>query len=222
MSAAQDPLTQAIEKNPCGICRAKRLPTCICKRGGGGSSEEESAEKNDALPTTPHTPTLAHLNHIFSESPVWQPVPDADDSYTYNDPQGLFSIKLDLGAGSLELTKRPDLSKEELQQLEKLLNMIENAFLSFKSELEAKGIDTQAFQCEHKNGSLIIKIPNPTYFDAFIQRLVDKQLLPTNTINKTHSSASDDSTSQEDSLNQENNTTAPNPFDISKGPDFGE
>lgn len=225
MSNAKDPLTQAIENNPCGICRAKRLPACICKPGGGGSgggSEEESAEKDNALQATAHVPTLQHLNTIFSESPVWQPVPNADDSYTYNDPQGLFTIKIDLSAGTLELTKHPGLSKEELQQLEKLLDVIESEFHAFKAELQAKGINTQAFQCHHDNGSLTIKIPNPKYFDAFIQQLVDKQLLPTDTMNRAHLPEADGSKSQDDTRNQATNSTAPNPFDISKGPDFGD
>lgn len=224
MSNAKDPLTQAIQNNPCGMCRAKRLPTCICKRGSGGSGdvEEESTEKDNAIQATAHAPTLEHLKTIFLTSPVWQPVPNADDSYTYNDPQGLFTIKLDLCAGTLELTKRPGLSKEELQQLEKFLDVIENEFHAFKAELQAKGINTQAFQCHHENGSLTIKIPHPKYFDAFIQQLVDNQLLTTNTMNKAHSSEGNDSKPQDDNRNQTSSSTAPNPFDISKGPDFGE
>ncbi len=219
----KDPLTKAIENNPCGICRAKRLPRCMCKGGGGGGSsdaEDETYEPNDSSKATTDAQTLQGLNDIFSENPFWEPVYNADDCYIYNDPLALFSITLDLSAGSLVFTKRDGLSKEELEQLEKFLDVVESELNSFKAELNANGIDTQAFQCHRGNGNLTIKIPNPTYFDAFVQQLIDKNLLSTDSMQKKHDSNVVNSNESDEQQTQVITSTAPTPFDISKGPKF--
>lgn len=212
---SKDPLTEAIEKNPCGICRAKRLPMCKCKGGGGGSgggSEEETYESKASINNDNNSATIQALSHIFESSPLWQAVDGGDDCFTLNHPDALFSITLDLSAGSLVITKRPGLSKEELDKLEIYINKIEDEFKSFKTELEDKGIDTSGFKCLHESGCLIIKIPNAQHFDAFIQTLVDKHLLPTDALGAEHVP------SQAKSVQESNTGHNHTPFDTDCAP----
>ncbi len=221
----QDPQAKAIENNPCGICRALGLPVCKghgAKGGGGGDATDETSEENDTSKAADNTPTLKDLTAIFAESTLWAPMYIDDDCYTYNEPHALFSIKLDLNAGSLVFTKRDGLSKEEQQQLEKFLDVIENELNSFKAELNAEGIDTQSFQCHRENGNLTIKIPNPAYFDTFIQQLIKKNLLPTDSPQKKYTTEVANEKQQDEQKAQAEVSTAPTPFDINKGPKIGE
>lgn len=218
----EDTRSQALENNPCNMCRAMGLPVCKGHGGGGGGgdsdSESETAEENDLQKTDTAIPESLH--EVFSESTLWQYIDGTDDIYTYDAPLALLSIKLDLGAGSLVFSKHDNLSKEEEQELNKLLDTIENELNDFKAELEAKGMDTQAIQCHRENGCLTIKLPTPGYFDAFVQRLTDKNLLVTDLPQKKHTLESavtkhQDNPAQEE---QQNAATAPNPFDITQGP----
>lgn len=218
----EDTRSQALENNPCNMCRAMGMPVCKGHGGGGGGGDSgggsEAAEENDLEQTA--TTTSASLDDVFSESTLWEHIDDTDDIYTYDAPLALLSIKLDLGAGSLIFSKRNNLSKEEEQELNKLLDTIENELNDFKAELEAKGIDTQAIQCHRENGCLTIKLPTPGYFDTFVQRLTEKNLLITDFPQKKHTLESDATKNQNkpDPEEQQKASTAPNPFDITQGP----
>lgn len=98
------------------------------------------------------------------------------------------------------------MSKEELDKLETYLNKVEDEFKSFKADLKAHGTDTSGFKCLHESGCLIIKIPNAQHFDAFIQTLVDKNLLPTNALGAEHVA------SQAEYVQETNTGHNPTPF----------
>ena len=218
----QDTRSKALENNPCGICRAMGLPVCKGHGGGSGGGDSgggsEASEGNDLKQTAATTPKSLH--NVFSESTLWQHIDGTDDIYTYDAPLALLSIKLDLGAGSLVFSKHGNLSKEEEQELNKLLDTIENELNEFKAELEAKGMDTQAIQCHRENGCLTIKLPTPEYFDTFVQRLTDKNLLVTDLPQKKHTleTAATKNQDNPDPEEQKKAATAPNPFDITQGP----
>lgn len=38
-----------IDKNPCGRCRALKLPVCKCKGGGGAGEENDSSDEENSL-----------------------------------------------------------------------------------------------------------------------------------------------------------------------------
>lgn len=186
----------------------------MCKGGGGGGDSDDTIEADEALDATRTTATLQSLSALFSESDLWRPEYDMEDSFLCDRPS--FSITLDLSAGSLILTRKEGLSKEAQEEFERMMDTIENEFDAFKAELEAQGIDTQAFQSHRGEEGLTIKIPTTEHFHAFVQRLVDKNLLATNPEQKQHT------TEAAATKNQDEPSTAPNPFDINQGPGFDD
>jgi hypothetical protein len=209
----KDPRTQAIENNPCGRCRAMGFPTCKGHGSGSGGEGDEASEASELT----NTDTLT-LDTIISKSELWHAEPNADDVYIYNALDALVSIKLDLAAGSLVFSKKGPLSKEEQKALDEFFDTIEHELNAFKKELEAQGVDTQSFQSHREKNCLTIQIPGIQHYDAFVQRLMDKNLLPTalNQEQTKHNVAA--ATHQDNQKEPEASSSAPNPFDISKGP----
>lgn len=218
----EDPRAKAVKNNPCGICRALGLPVCKGHGGGsGGGGGDASKSADDTLDTTSNIIDHDSLEKALSNSPLWDESYNIDDLYTFDTPHSLFSIKLDLGSGTLVFSARDNLSKEEQQALKTFFDAVENELNEFKNELKAQGFDTDAIQCHREKNSLSIKLPTPKYYDAFIQRLMDKNLLVTQVsheLNEIPSIPSDAPKTQRET--QQASSTAPNPFDISKGPKF--
>ena len=110
-----------------------------------------------------------------------------------------------------------NLLEEHFIQLEQFFSTIENELNVFKKELLAKGstpaiIDQIKLECE--GNSLTLKFPRPTFYDAFVKRLVEKNLLPVESVpqhDKTIDLAESILTCQE--LDSQK-TTAPTPFDL--------
>ncbi len=220
----EDPRAKAVNNNPCGICRTLGQPTCKghAAGGGGGGASGDASEESTLSDTPTNTPNSTDLIATLEESLLWVAVEDAEDTFLFDDTLALFSITLDLSRGSLEFTKDCGLSKEEQKELEEFYSAIEREFNEFKAELHAQGIDTQLFQCNHENGNLIIKIPSPEHYDRFIQQLVDKNFLPTASIQMTHTKDIEHPKPEDEKNNQAEARTAPNPFNIDKGPRFGD
>jgi len=117
---------------------------------------------------------------------------------------GSLDIQSDQVSGILIFTAKNGLSKEELESIKKVFNMIKAEFDEFKESLQEKGISTHSFICTLKENELTIKIPNPKYYAEFIQRLAEKNLLPSPNMHKQDS--------------HDSRYKTPTPFDISKGP----
>jgi hypothetical protein len=135
-------------------------------------------------------------------------------------------VPLDLKACALTFSGEDDLSEEEQEALDLLFDTIEeelNAFIKeFEAELEADEIDVESIQSHREENTLTIKMPSPKYYDAFVQQLMDKNLLPT-PLNqeKTKNNAMAEKhqvPAQEDQKEQEATSTASNPFNIKNGP----
>lgn len=185
---------QAVNNNPCDTCRKKGLAKCLCKGGGGGGGEEspdETDTERKAADPMENQPTLEALNDTFVESPLWVPVEDEDDMYTYQDPEALFTATLDLSAGSLVLNMREGLSTEDKTEAKALMSQFIDKFNAFKAELACEGIDTTFYRYQQKDGTLTIKIPHKEHFDRFVQQLVDEKLLPTRVMQQAQKSGSD-------------------------------
>jgi hypothetical protein len=229
----EDERTQALNNNPCGMCRAMGFPRCQGHGGGGGGGDSggggsSDAEHDDATSkalddviTSAAEASLA-LGDLFLESMLWVAQENEEDVYTYDATHALLSITLDLGLGSLVFSRDGDLSQEEQEELDLLFDAIEEALNEFKTELLDAGLDVEAVHCHREAGVLTMKMPTPTYYDAFIQRLMDKNLLVTQP--KLAEKNDEVAVKQDMEVEQDDtySSTAPNPFDISKGPKFRE
>ena len=219
----EDPGTKAIQNNPCGMCRAMGMPVCKGHGGGAGGGDDEAAATETDNATTEHTQDMIAqpLTKHFLDSELWQHDVHADDDiYTYQAAHTLCSIELDLNAGTLVFTAHPNLSRNEQKVLNNLYDALESELNAFKAELIAnKSPLTDAMKCERHSNGFTIKLPTPEYFDTFIQRLIDKNLLHTQPAQKQHSAAAEPLKQQENNPQEPSETTTtPNPFDISKGP----
>lgn len=186
-------LELAIKNNPCSLCRAKRLPVCKCTGassggaggGSGGSSGSSSEEKdnNSALSAGPsnlntdtsefYSPTLEASSSSFK-----QPQKEMIDPSKLEQIEKLLIIENDGGRGILKIRLKPGLTDDEQEQASKFLDELEAEFHNFKAELKAKGIAVDHFKVTANKHELIMRIPSPKYYDAFLQRLIAKSLLP--------------------------------------------
>lgn len=180
-------ITQAIENNPCGRCRAAGYPACKCGSGGGGSGGGGGgdgggeSEKKDATNQVPGTSTRVELKAAiqkFDEAKTIFVQSQLFSNATVNYETKLISIESDRLRGNLTLQVKPGLSKAEIEIAREFLNAIKEEFDEFKSQLSEKGISTNNFTATLKNDELSIHISNPKYYDAFIKHLEKKYLLP--------------------------------------------
>lgn len=177
-----------LEGNPCPMCRALRLPLC---RGHGG----------DASGT--------------NENQDWEHTEDTDLIFAFKNPLALFSITLDIESGSLMFQGNQELSKEQQKKIDELFQAIKNELTHFKNELSTKLAVPISLTCNQH--TLSIKISEPSYFDLFIQRLTDKNLLPNKLIfsQEQKNYIEQQSTPLNSDLSiQGNKSTTPTPFDI--------
>lgn len=174
-----------ISDNPCGICRASGLP--ICKGhgggsgGGGGDSDSKEAEKTGPqvqpgsmllnVPTP--KPESDALFDLLEHSQLWTQTDDF--IFQYKNPHALLSMTLNMENNTLSCQGKDDLTKEEQHALDTLFKAMEHEFTIFKKESST----THPMQANISRigNQMTINIPDPKYFDAFIQRLVDKNLL---------------------------------------------
>ncbi|KTD20808.1 Uncharacterised protein [Legionella lansingensis] len=224
----KDERERAIKTNPCGICRAKRLPVCRCRggggSGGGGGSDSSNDLKDDAsragsapyhLELSPVPALIEYLN----ESQVWFLEEDADLIFKFENP--LLKITLDMENGSLVLQGKKDLKEDEQNDLDALFDAIEDELNNFKMELKAKNIEIGPITMVRDHNTLSIKIPNPQYFDLFITRLMNKNLLPHHpdaALQLRDKNVGPSALVQAVLSNEENKPTAPTPFDIRPRP----
>ena len=195
------------EKNPCGICRAMGSPTCKGHGGSGGGSETKGNEKSA---NESSMSSRKDLELSITKSELWVKA-DEDFTYKFTNPDALMSLTIDMGLGLIRFTGKEDLSVEQQKILDVFYQQIINEFTALKNELSAKGVDVQRMLIETGKDHLTIKIPNLRCYDAFVQRLMNKNLIitqvePRNTKSLTAPDRGDA---------QEYRSTAPTPFDIS-------
>lgn len=175
----QEDSMNPLDKNPCGICRANGLPICKGhgKSGGGsgdgtGASEEKmdstdlSASSDKAIPKTVYS--------SLEDSELW--LHTDDYIFEWDNPGSLIKINADLGKAIINISNnRDDLESHKQKQAQtQLLNAINEELTQFIKELELKGVII-----EYTENKLKIQMPGLNYYDTFIQRLMDKNLLIT-------------------------------------------
>ncbi|HEN5528819.1 hypothetical protein Lmor_0517 [Legionella moravica] len=223
----EDPRKQAIESNPCGICRSAGIPNCKGHKGGAGggeTSDEESEELIDEHLSSPMTAFKPSVNFIKSE--VWRQPDSWESVFEFKNPDALITIKLDFEQGILCLSSKERLPKDQQKAVDELFNAIKNEFNQFKKELANQGISVENMQLNHQGNNLTLNINKPKLFDAFIQRLMDKNLLIAQAPTLQNDKQEKFSATPEKSMNttldakQDYNSTAPTPFDMTPKPKY--
>jgi hypothetical protein len=195
----QDPLTQAIQRNPCSKCRAMRMPVCKCGGGRGGSEDNDNSD-GEANKATASAANSATKTSILTDISTYTPAffknwalfientsPDPHSMLTLEQIARLVTVDIDYDSQTLTFRMREGLSEEESKSLPILFKALKLEFDAFKSNLETYGIRVDSFDIQTLNNQLIIHIPTQRAFQMFIEQLMDHNLLPTET---THSQAS--------------------------------
>ncbi|RYW88255.1 hypothetical protein D7219_12530 [Legionella pneumophila] len=223
----EDPRKQAIESNPCGICRSAGIPICKGHKGGAGGGEtidEESEDLSDAYLPSPVQTFKPSINFIKSE--VWRQRDSWESVFEFKYPEALFTIKLDFEQGILCLSSKERLTKDQQKAVDELFNAIKNEFNQFKKELAHQGISVENMQLNQQGNNLTININKPKFFDAFIQRLIDKNLLISQAPTLQNDKQDKFSAAPEKSMNTtldakpDYNSTPPTPFDMTPKPKY--
>ena len=103
-----------------------------------------------------------------------------------------------------------NLSKEEMAWLKDYFSAIQSEFDAFKDELQDNHISTEGFTAIIENKQLTIQIPNQKYYELFMVRLMNQNLLPSPNMRQQKT--------KEDDVVTQSSYRSPNPFDISQGP----
>lgn len=172
---------QQVKKNPCNMCRTLGLPQC---KGHGTQDAGTEDARSDSHEDSNNKPEdNAPLEKSLEKNKNWRRqhgVHDEDNIFNYFNPHALAAIKLDLSKGSLTFFTAKvykSMLKAECDLVDGLFNTIEKALIAFKNELAAAGEFTQQISMKRIDGNLMIAIPNPKHYDAFVKRLLDRNLL---------------------------------------------
>lgn len=217
------------KKNPCGKCRANGLPVCKGHAGGSGGGsgdddDETSEEKKEA--STGPKPMLKPKTLEERLGAYLDEATGLDSVVILENQNALFTMKLLMDVGSITFSAKKDLSEEEQADVNELLNAIEIELSDFKKELIQKNEDPKLIdkiQTVRDENNLTLKFPSPKFYDAFVERLIDKNLMIAKP-SPQQEQAQREIKQQlpEENLQSYNKPTAPNPFDISGGPKFNK
>lgn len=215
----KDARTLAIDSNPCGICRAMGSPSCKGhgSTGGGlsGSSGSGGSSSASNLPVKEPLGNLKIIALSLAKNPAWTQSDNAELTFEFTHPDALLSIKLEMDRGVLIFSGHKNLTTEQQETLDDFLKHVEMEFNSFKNELTAKGIDIQSMSLTRTGNDLSIKIPSPKYYDTFVQRLIDKNILVTRPPEPSQNKREAVLLESQAKTEQDPTPTAPAPFDIS-------
>ena len=201
-STNKDPISLLIERNPCSLCRKSRRAKCTCGPGGGGGSGGSSDEKTNTAKVTESTSSTKMNPAQLSEQ---NDVKSTLNVSNAPNKQELLSIKNDSEPGILTILANYILAKNPQEALQAIFGEFE----AFKLKLKEKGEVVDNFTAERTNNSLTMRIPNPKFYDDFIQQLILKNLIP---------SQSNSQTNTDKNKASENKRSAFNPTPLSMRP----
>lgn len=187
---SDDPLLKLINKNPCGICRANRLPICKGhgKSGGGGGGLDSGSGSTETK--SEHPLSLNDTGLVINQPPRHELRPDGQpveqsvtsgfavhtpEVFDVEDMAHLYLIHNNSEYGILTIRLQPAAAEESKTQ--DFLHALKMEFNQFKNRLEKQGINVDSFIAISKHNELVIRISSPKYYDAFIQQLVNKKVL---------------------------------------------
>lgn len=218
---SKDEASSAVKKNPCGMCRANG--SAICKghggRGGGGGGGGSSSEnQEEALTAASLTLDPKKLELLLVQNPALIKSDQFESTYEFANSNALFSMKLEMESGTIILRGKKDLSKEEQATLDEFYKTIEMELNAFKSELIEKGVKHGLdIKFAREGNDLTLKFPNPGHHDAFVKRLMDKNLFPAAPTPQPEKAKEARASVARDEVLQPNQSTAPTPFNIRNG-----
>ncbi|STX50956.1 Uncharacterised protein [Legionella busanensis] len=209
--------SNALDSNPCGICRAMGSP--ICKGhggGGGGGGDKGETAQNGSAPTPEYKPTnleVRALSSYLEHSEVWQT--EDDFLYNFNNGSAVFSMGLDLAKGLIHFEGDESLDDTDAKDLNELYDKIEEELKLFTQEVKGQNISVS-----RKGNDLKISIPDQKLYDQFVTKLLNKNLIPNNNYNADLAYKPNPLNNQKVDVKDMTDSTykSPNPFDISKGP----
>lgn len=236
-NSKKDLTTLAIEKNPCGLCRAFGLP--ICKGHGGGSggggdggtqSSGHASNEERTVKFIPAADISDSAPGIFNKNDKAKPFLYKENELNVNDKtfnidiinalldKQILSIENDSERGILRIKCHPvfhaSLFDDEKDELNKFFTIIREEFNHFKSEKSLSSANDCSIEQDNQNNilSLTIHITSPQLHNEFIGRLTShfRDIPAVEKIKK----------SKNQTTNEEEKSTysAPNPFKIGDGP----
>ena len=218
----------AIQNNSCGMCRALGRPICMGHGGGAGggsssnSSGNESSIENKALGLKISTADINAMKQSLLQGQAWDLSEDSDLIFEFTDSDAVLGITLDMGKGLMVFRGKRELTEEEQKALDELYSVLGKELNFLKNELLKRNESIEGIQMVKNHNTLTVKIPNPRHYDLFVQQLLNKNLLPTqsnrllqqNTIIKETPIV----TSAKEPTLQENQSKTPTPINIHRGP----
>lgn len=160
--------------NPCGICRAMRLPFCRGHaRGGGGSDDSDEAQSGKKSASAKSSANFASLIKMLESDKDWHQADESDLLFVHTFSDSWLNIVLDMENGLLTFVVTRNLNAEEQKVLDKLFDAIQNELTVLGAEFPADRI-----KIERNSHTLSIRVSSPEHFDCMIQRLFEKNLLP--------------------------------------------
>lgn len=172
------------EGNPCGVCRSLGLPAkwkCGGHRGVGGGKGGSSGEEKVAAKELSHVDKLLlnaqSLEESLIQSELWMQPHREDALFEFKNPDSLINIKLDIEGGVLNFSSKKTLSADERKALDEFFDTLEHEFNEFKKELAHEGAPVASMRINRADNNLTMIMPNSQHYIAFVQRLMDKNLL---------------------------------------------
>ncbi|MCL9685301.1 hypothetical protein [Legionella maioricensis] len=175
----------------CKTCFKEIYPQrkCFGHGGGGGGDNDDELQDGESQGYEPEPfENTSSADQIISEELLIDEgieLLGGAGQQTEEEPQfdlerimELVVFNNDSGKGILTIRAKPGHLVDDEKEIEEFLKAIEAVFEQFKSDLKKQGIAVDDFTCIHNKNELIIRIPVPKYFDAFIQDLTAKKLLP--------------------------------------------
>ena len=215
-SQKKDRKDQPMENNSYSSFQPNILPANIPNLSGkvdskNASKEETSSEKTPGLKPK-NSVDFNKIIHLLIRNTSLRLIDELD--YTFTALTALLRITLDMSLGSLVFQSRRELAKEQQATRDELFNNIEKELLRFQQERPEVQPQVNTTKTAGIEITLSIKISKPHYFDAFIQQLLEKNLLPTQNNNMKQ-----DVTKETSSVAPEvYQSTAPTPFEMRPSP----
>ena len=173
----------------CKLCNKKIIPIRECTGHGGGGGYESKSGSNLVAYEAPTVEgssagSKSKSDELFLGSQVAGlsssgKATDEELEFDLERMMELFSFLSDTGKGILTIRAKPGYSLDDEKEMQRYLAAINAAFEDFKNELKKKGFSVEGFISTLDKNDLVISIPSPDHYDAFINELHTNKLLPT-------------------------------------------
>jgi len=216
----KDALTLALESNPCAKCRAMGSASCRGHGGGsGGGGEELGSTGSDSSGNSESSPAKTTsvgsnllVAHLVQEYEGWQEEQSTtidDRIFTFDSPHAFFKMILNIDKGLFTVSEKEGLSEPQREDVHEYFDALIDELPDLN---EFKLLDRE----------LKIKIPQPAYYDLFLDKLLRNNYLPNlypkPSLQKESTPRIDASADEQDEFSL---STAPTPFSMRPKPPTG-